>query len=101
MSWERHRRNRFPRATPRHGSAQRGIRRNPVGAATVGAENVGARPLGSGFDGRGSDLRGSDGLRWFGQTFLEDAAMAKCEVCGNDYDKSFSITMAGRKHTFD
>jgi len=27
--------------------------------------------------------------------------MAKCEVCGNDYDKSFTVTMAGRKHTFD
>jgi Rieske Fe-S protein len=27
--------------------------------------------------------------------------MAKCDVCGNDYDKAFSITMAGRKHTFD
>jgi hypothetical protein len=27
--------------------------------------------------------------------------MAKCEQCGNDYDKSFDVTMAGRKHTFD
>jgi hypothetical protein len=27
--------------------------------------------------------------------------MAKCEVCGNDYDKAFSVTMAGRGHTFD
>jgi hypothetical protein len=27
--------------------------------------------------------------------------MAKCEVCGNDYDKSFQIVRAGRTHTFD
>ena len=27
--------------------------------------------------------------------------MARCEQCGNDYDKSFDITMAGRTHTFD
>ena len=27
--------------------------------------------------------------------------MARCEVCGNDYDKSFEVTMAGSKHTFD
>jgi hypothetical protein len=27
--------------------------------------------------------------------------MAKCEVCGNDYDKAFTVTVAGTKHTFD
>ena len=27
--------------------------------------------------------------------------MAKCEVCGNDYDKSFEVRMAGASHTFD
>ena len=27
--------------------------------------------------------------------------MAKCEVCGNDYDKSFTVTQAGRTRTFD
>lgn len=27
--------------------------------------------------------------------------MAHCERCGNDYDKSFTVTMAGRTHTFD
>lgn len=27
--------------------------------------------------------------------------MAKCEVCGNDYDKSFEVVMLGRSHTFD
>lgn len=27
--------------------------------------------------------------------------MARCEKCGNDYDKSFEVAMAGRTHTFD
>ena len=27
--------------------------------------------------------------------------MARCDVCGNDYDKSFEVQMGGRKHTFD
>jgi hypothetical protein len=27
--------------------------------------------------------------------------MARCEVCGNDYDKSFEVTMRGERHTFD
>ena len=27
--------------------------------------------------------------------------MAKCEVCGNDYDKSFEIIIEGNRHVFD
>jgi len=27
--------------------------------------------------------------------------MATCEVCGNDYDKAFEVTVAGAIHTFD
>ena len=27
--------------------------------------------------------------------------MATCETCGNDYDKSFQVTMNGKAHTFD
>jgi hypothetical protein len=27
--------------------------------------------------------------------------LAQCEVCGNDYDKSFSIEANGSKHLFD
>ena len=27
--------------------------------------------------------------------------MAVCEVCGNDYDKSFELTVQGATHTFD
>lgn len=27
--------------------------------------------------------------------------MARCETCGNDYDKSFEVVMAGKAHTFD
>jgi hypothetical protein len=27
--------------------------------------------------------------------------MAKCEKCGNDYDKAFVVEKEGTKHTFD
>ena len=27
--------------------------------------------------------------------------MARCEVCGNDYDKAFEVIAAGQRHTFD
>ena len=27
--------------------------------------------------------------------------MAKCDVCGNDYDKSFTVTLGGKTGTFD
>ena len=27
--------------------------------------------------------------------------MATCEVCGNEYDKTFDVVMAGETHTFD
>jgi hypothetical protein len=27
--------------------------------------------------------------------------MARCDVCGNDYDKAFQVEMDGTRHTFD
>jgi Rieske Fe-S protein len=27
--------------------------------------------------------------------------MARCEVCGNEYDKSFEVVMGGSTHVFD
>lgn len=27
--------------------------------------------------------------------------MARCEQCGNDYDKAFQVVMGGKSHTFD
>jgi len=30
-----------------------------------------------------------------------EVIMAKCETCGNDYDKAFQVSMAGTTHTFD
>ena len=27
--------------------------------------------------------------------------MARCFVCGNDYDKAFEVILAGRRHVFD
>jgi hypothetical protein len=41
-------------------------------------------------------MRISDGYR-----NAEDTAMAICETCGNDYDKSFEVTMQGTVHVFD
>jgi len=32
--------------------------------------------------------------------FIPEKAM-KCEVCGNDYDKSFEVVMDGKTHVFD
>ena len=27
--------------------------------------------------------------------------MAKCETCGNEYDKAFEVTIGGQTHVFD
>ncbi len=27
--------------------------------------------------------------------------MGKCETCGNEYDKAFTVTVGGSTHTFD
>ncbi len=27
--------------------------------------------------------------------------MARCETCGNDYERSFEVVMEGRAHSFD
>ena len=27
--------------------------------------------------------------------------MAKCDVCGNDYDRAFQVSSAGKTYTFD
>jgi hypothetical protein len=43
-------------------------------------------------DGPGATLAGS---------VTEETTMARCETCGNDYDKSFQLVMDGRTHTFD
>lgn len=34
-------------------------------------------------------------------THLEGATMNTCDCCGNSYDKTFQITMAGQSYTFD
>jgi hypothetical protein len=31
----------------------------------------------------------------------EDPRVATCEVCGNEYDKSFEVTVGGQTHSFD
>jgi hypothetical protein len=35
------------------------------------------------------------------EDYVEGTPMAKCDMCGNDYDKAFTVTMAGRTQTFD
>jgi hypothetical protein len=30
-----------------------------------------------------------------------EVVMARCETCGNDYDKAFQVSMNGTTHTFD
>lgn len=30
-----------------------------------------------------------------------EATMARCSVCGNDYDKAFTVTLGTGTHTFD
>jgi hypothetical protein len=35
------------------------------------------------------------------QMLTAEVAMAKCDVCGNDYDKSFEVKAAGQTYTFD
>jgi hypothetical protein len=32
---------------------------------------------------------------------MQERAMARCEVCGNDYDKAFSVTQGSHTMTFD
>jgi Rieske Fe-S protein len=43
------------------------------------------------FRGRFAPRRGGEHL----------ALMARCEVCGNDYDKAFEVRIEGSTHTFD
>jgi hypothetical protein len=38
---------------------------------------------------------------WAGEILNRSAAMPRCEVCGNDYDKSFTVTVGGRNHVSD
>jgi hypothetical protein len=47
---------------------------------------------------RGTSVRAC-GLRR--QQQPSEDAMARCETCGNDYDKAFKVTMNGTAHTFD
>ena len=39
--------------------------------------------------------------QWEQEAFKVGDAMAKCETCGNDYDKAFQVTKDGKTHTYD
>jgi hypothetical protein len=45
-------------------------------------------------DGAGYSLKQHSPTEW-------EAVMARCETCGNDYDKAFQVSMNGTTHTFD
>ena len=32
---------------------------------------------------------------------MQQQNQQRCETCGNEYDKAFSVTMAGKTHVFD
>jgi hypothetical protein len=32
---------------------------------------------------------------------IREVVMARCETCGNDYDKAFQVTLNGKTHTYD
>ncbi len=41
-------------------------------------------------------------MAWHVVHFLQNpTAMARCDTCGNNYDKSFEVHMMGQVHTFD
>jgi hypothetical protein len=42
-------------------------------------------------------LGGANTLRAKGKEMF----MARCEVCGNEYDKAFEVILSGKKHIFD
>ena len=43
---------------------------------------------------------GNGGMRRAGQN-LKEVSMGTCEVCGNEYDKTFEVRFAGGTHVFD
>src|ERR1035437_555535 len=46
------------------------------------------------------DPPGEDNFRSNGQPFKEEFAMAECDACGNDYDKSFLVNEPANTHTY-
>jgi hypothetical protein len=51
--------------------------------------------------------RGPPATTWSGPRWpktnlqAKEPAMARCETCGNDYDKAFQVTKQGKVHVFD
>src|SRR5215207_10638109 len=50
---------------------------------------------------KGSGERRSSTSRLVRKAPSKEADMARCEQCGNDYDKSFEVSMGGRTMIFD
>jgi hypothetical protein len=55
--------------------------------------------------GSGRSARNCRCLAWVNasgkKTNRREVIMARCETCGNDYDKAFQVTMGTTTHTFD
>ncbi len=43
----------------------------------------------------------SEGKRRMKARQERSVSMAQCEVCGNEYDKTFEVVTAGKSHVFD
>ena len=43
----------------------------------------------------------SEGKRRMKARQERSVSMAQCEVCGNEYDKTFEVVAAGKSHVFD
>ena len=46
-------------------------------------------------------LKGGDPFMRPPMNFQRSVEMPRCDNCGNDYDKSFTVTAGGKTHTFD
>ena len=64
--------------------------RNPAAHVPVGLRRLPGRGTGALFAGLTNEMNP-----------ICEAAMSRCETCGNDYDKAFQVTMNGTTHTFD
>jgi len=63
--------------------------RNPAAHVPVGLRRLPGRGTGALFAGLTNEMNP-----------ICEAAMSRCETCGNDYDKAFQVVMNGVTHTF-
>jgi hypothetical protein len=69
-------------------------RQNELSEAILRGSAQAANRMEPARDGAGYSLEHHSPTEW-------EAVMARCETCGNDYDKAFQVSMNGTTHTFD